>query len=120
MIVVFNLDGKEYHFRQPVFGNGDEIAFQRVNRRSRGGDLILFRDNEWPKTETLNLTFDFLNEADADRLLTLVKDSCGIYLYYRDHENKVWYGFIKNPDTGKTQQGRNSFQVPIIFEGDMV
>lgn len=120
MKVRFTFNGQDYSFRRPILGNTDQIAFQRVNRRSRGGDLIMFRDSEWPKTETLSLVFDFLTESDADRLVTLVKDSCGILMLYTDHENKTWQGFITNPDTTKTQQGRTSFHVPITFEGDMI
>lgn len=118
--VKFTFNGQDHVFRQPTMGNRDDISFQRINRRSRGGDVIIFRDDDWPKTETLALTFDFDQEVDKNRLLYLLKISLGEELTYLDHENKLWSGVIQNPDTEAVQTGRNSFIIQVVFEGDMV
>jgi hypothetical protein len=98
----------------------DALEFQRVNRTSRGGDRIVFRDNDWPVIETQVLIFDFPDESEYRRLLNLVSETVGEIITYLDHENKLWSGFIQNPDTTGTQSGRNTWQIPITFEGNLV
>ena len=117
--VTFFLDGVvNEEFKAPILGNGNDLSFLRVNRRTRGGDLIVFRDSDWPKTETLNLTFDFTLEADAIRLMQVIRKTSGRFMYYTDHEGVEWYGVIQNPETQVIQQGRNSYQIQVVFEGD--
>lgn len=118
-IVTFSHDGKNYMFRRPRIGNKDDISFQRVNRKTRGGDLILFRDDQWPKTEVLDLTFDFDTDVEGHRLLQFIRATTGTNIYYRDHENRLWYGVIQNPDTELVAQGRFTFTIHILFEGDL-
>lgn len=116
----FTYGAKDYVFRRPILGNSDNIAFQRVSRRTRGGDLIVYRDNDWPKTETLNLTFDFDTDAEMKRMLAMIRETAGFFIYYRDHENRLWFGLIQNPDTKASQVGRFSYTINIVFEGDQV
>jgi len=118
--VQFTFNGQNFDFRRPILGNKDDLSFQRVNSRTRGGDVIIYRDNEWPKTETLTMTFDFDQESDYRRLLEFIRFTLGTIIRYRDHENKLWEGVITNPQTEGTQTGRSSYQVEVIFEGDMV
>lgn len=120
MTVQFTLNGVNYDFRRPSLGNTDELNFQRVNRRTRGGDLTLFRDPDWPKTEVLSLTFDFAEESEARRMLNFIRLALGIELNYRDHENRLWFGVIQNPDTVATQEGRSTYKINVLFEGDLV
>jgi hypothetical protein len=120
MSVVFTYNGVNHTFRNPQMGNTDEISFQRVNRRTRGGDLNLFRDEDWPKTEVLNLTFNFTTEAEARLLLNFIRATIGQEINYRDHENRLWYGVIQNPDAEMVQPGRNTYQIAVSFEGDQV
>lgn len=119
-MVSFIFRERDYIFKNPELGNVDSIEFQRVNRTSRGGDRIIFRDNQWPVIETQDLTFNFADEQDYRRLMVLVNESVGEEIYYRDHENRLWLGFIQNPDTTGTQTAKNSWQVPIIFEGALI
>ena len=114
----FTFGSRNYSFRRPILGNANDIAFQRINRRTRGGDLIIARDPEWPKTETLVLTFDFDTDAEMKRFLNMLRETAGWFIYYRDHENRLWYGVIQNPDSKATQEGRNTYKISITFEGD--
>jgi hypothetical protein len=41
--------------RDPEFGNGLKVETARLSQRTRGGDLILFRDPAWPVTKTTTL-----------------------------------------------------------------
>lgn len=118
--VTFTYKGKEYKYRRPDLGNIDEISFQRVNRRSRGGDIIIFRDDDWPKTETLNLNFTFVNEKDGIDLLQFIKLSLGDLVTYKDHENRVWEGVIQNPTAELIQTGPSIWTLNMVFEGGQV
>lgn len=110
----------EYEFRRPTLGNSDELSFQRINRRSRGGDLIIFRDDEWPKTETLNLRFVFFKEKELQDFKAFMDICLGDIVEYTDHEDTVWSGLIQNPDAEAAQTGRYSYEITIVFEGDQV
>jgi hypothetical protein len=118
--VAFIHEERVYCFRRPIFGNGDDISFQRVNRRTRGGDLVIFRDIDWPKTEVLNLTFNFVKENDGHRMMELIRISVGDIVEYVDHENRHWEGVIQNPTAELVQTGRSRWTVNLIFEGDLV
>jgi hypothetical protein len=119
-MVTFVLNGVSHQFRNPSLGNIDELSFQRINRRTRGGDLIIYRDSDWPKTEVQNLTFTFPKEADAQRMLQLVRNSIGQLMQYTDHENRTWEGIIQNPATELVQTNRSIWTINILFEGDLV
>lgn len=116
----FTFNTRNYDFRRPILGNGNDISFQRISRRTRGGDLIIFRDSDWPKTETLTLTFDFDTDAEMKRMLVMLRETAGFFIYYRDHENRLWFGLIQNPDATAEQPGRNTYRITIVFEGDQV
>jgi hypothetical protein len=120
MSVTFTVNGVDYVYRNPELGNTDAISFQRVANKTRGGDLIVFRDPEWPKTEVLSLQWSFSLEADFRRMLNMIRTSIGTLIHYRDHENRLWLGVIQNPETEGTQAGRNSWVIDINFEGDLV
>ncbi len=117
--VTFSFAGRNYVFRRPIMGNTDAISFQRINRRTRGGDLIIYRDAEWPKTEVQALSFDFINDAESKQFLAFIRETLGCYIAYRDHENKLWNGFVQNPDAEVDQSGQSSFRITIQFEGDL-
>lgn len=119
-MIKFTYNGIDFLFRSPDFGNINEISFERVNRRSRGGDVIIFRDTDWPKTEVLNLNFTLTKEADARTILYLIKETTGKIIQYTDHENRVWEGVIQNPDAELIQTGRSTWSINILFEGDQV
>lgn len=116
----FTFGSRTYVFRRPVLGNGNELSFTRINRRTRGGDLIIFRDADWPKTETLSMTFDFDTDAEMKAMLNMIRETAGYFINYRDHENRLWFGVIQNPDTQAEQTGRNSYRISLVFEGDQV
>lgn len=119
-MIGFVVDGQNFVFQNPELGNTDELSFQRVANKTRGGDLIVFRDPDWPKTEVLGLQWNFCSEADYRRMLNMIRFALGKLIYYSDHENRVWCGVIQNPDTEGSQTGRQSWEIGFNFEGDLV
>ncbi len=117
MSVIFSEGTTNHVFQNPELGNVDEISFQRTTNKTRGGDLIIFRDPEWPMTEVLHLKWNFCKESELRRMLELIKLTLGQFIYYLDHENKQWNGVIQNPEAEGIQTGRESYEIELRFEG---
>jgi hypothetical protein len=63
--------------RAPDLGNRDRLAFNRINRETRGGTLVIYADPMWPKIQTLSLTFSGLKQQVARDLLTFIQAHLG-------------------------------------------
>lgn len=103
--------------RNPDFGNQDRLAFDRINRETRGGTLVMFVDPDWPKQTTLNVTINGLRKTQVDDLLAFLHTSVGKEVGYRDHENRQWRGIIITPEAVVTQEGKDQYRVTFEFEG---
>jgi hypothetical protein len=102
---------------RPELGNAKRFDFTRINRRSRGGDLILYRDEIWPRTKTLILSFTWLPEQQITDILLFLKATLGRSIVYNDHYGKVWNGFIMTPATQIVFESRNNRSITIEFQG---
>ena len=103
----------------PNFGNTESLHFSRINRESRGGTLLIFRDPTWPERQALNITVDFLKEAQKASLLQFFQDSLGTEIGLLDNENRQWKGIVVNPDAEVTQVGKDNYSVTFEFEGEI-
>ncbi len=105
--------------RNPQFGNVDRLAFDRINRETRGGTLIMFVDPKWPKQQVMNVTFAALTRAMKDSLLTFLAASIGKDIGYLDHENRQWKGIVLTPEATIQNDSRNGYTVTFEFEGTL-
>lgn len=105
--------------RNPNFGNTEKREFSRINRESRGGTLLIFRDTKWPEREVLQVTIDALTETQKDNLIQFFKDSLGKEIGLLDDENKQWKGIIIDPDAEITHVGVCNYSVTFQFEGEV-
>lgn len=103
--------------RNPQFGNQDRLAFDRVNRETRGGTLDMFADPDWPKQTTLNVNVTALRRQQVENLLAFFQASIGQEIGLLDHENRQWRGIIITPDASVEQEGKDRFTVNFEFEG---
>lgn len=106
--------------RKPNFGNLERLEFTRINRESRGGSLIVFRDSFWPRSERQSYQFSALGQNDIDHLFDFLAVSLGKEIGLLDHENRQWKGIILTPDADTAEQGRGSFVAQFDFEGELV
>ncbi len=104
----------------PEFGNIERISQNRIMRRSRAGDLIIFRDNQWPATETLHMDFTFLNQVTATALVDFMRQTMGLRVTFFDNEQRTWHGYIMTPAAQIAEQLRNCFTVTLEFQGTQV
>jgi hypothetical protein len=106
--------------RNPDFGNQESLSFDRIVRTTRGGDLEVFADPDWAKTQTLKLTVTDLTAQQAEDFLTLLGDSLGLEIGLLDWENRQWKGIITTPDAEVTNKGRCKREITFEFEGELV
>lgn len=114
-MVRFQYQEIDFQLRNPEFNDTQSIEYTRLNRRTRGGDLIIFRDENWPKAEIFRLTFTLLKN-EKEQLLNLIKRSLGKNITYTDHEGYTWSGLITNPETPITKDNQYSETVVIEFQ----
>lgn len=104
----------------PAFSDKDRLSFNRINRETRGGTLIVFADPKWPKTQTLALQVDNLNPNQAEDMITFLRSSLGKEIGLLDWENRQWRGIITTPDARVTHVGRNDRSIAFEFQGELV
>lgn len=105
--------------RNPNFHNRDRLGFNRINRESRGGTLVVFADPSWPKTQTLQIEVSGLTRQQVADLMDFFAASLGQEIGLLDHENRQWRGVILNPDTPFADLGCSDRMVSFEFEGEL-
>lgn len=105
--------------RVPVFNDNEKMNFYKIERESRGKELLLYRDNIWPKLTTLNMTFEYLKETDTRKLIDFMKQNLGKDITFIDQYNRTWTGIFMEPVANIKQQGRSNFVADIVFEGEL-
>lgn len=100
----------------PDFGNTEELNFDRINRRTRGGDLIVYRDPEWTHTITLKLKFSYMTQLKVNAILSFYTATLGKAITLRDWENFSWTGVITSPPK-ISQPGPNNYVAEFQFTG---
>lgn len=93
----------------PEFDNSDKLDYARINRKTRGGDLIVFRDESWPKTEILSMKFTGMDQAKVRKLLDFIKLTLGQTIHLVDHNGTGWDGVIITPGGNVAQPGVKDF-----------
>lgn len=103
--------------RAPIWGNKDKYEVVRIQEETRGKMLVVYQDPMWPKTQHLELEFDYMSRTQADELLIFIKATLGKNITYTDHFGQAWVGFITSPDAEFRQIGRNNISVELTFQG---
>ena len=103
--------------RRPNFDNVTQLEYRKINRRSRGGTLQIFRDTAWPSAERLILTFSALKQEEITNLFTFLKASLGKEIGYLDHESRQWRGVILTPSAQMSEESREGFSASVEIEG---
>ncbi len=103
--------------RNPEFANKDSLGFNRVNRQTRGGTLIVYADQNWPKSQKLYIEVRCLKASQASDLVEFLTQSLGKEIGLLDHEHRQWRGIITNPDTAIANPEQGDYTASIEFEG---
>ena len=76
----------------------------RIQRESRGGQVIVFRDPVWTKMVVLNWAFEGLTATQAESCLEFSSESCGGIIELIDFESRTMRGIIMNPANPVSQE----------------
>jgi len=106
--------------RNPQFSNKDTLNFNRVNRQTRGGTLIVYANSIWPKIQTLQVEVRWLKPTQLENYLTFLGLSLGKEIGLLDHENRQWRGIITKPDTPVSNPENKDLTISFEFEGELV
>lgn len=104
--------------RAPLFGNREGIQSVRVQRETRGGELIIFKDPIWAQFYTLSFQFDSLKHEDAFALLRFIEETIGLEIGIQDHEGNLWAGTLTNPEEAITHDNRTGYSATLEFEAE--
>jgi len=94
--------------RNPNYNNKLVPKISRIQRESRGGELIVYRDPAWTKALVLNWAFDGLTYAQAIACLNFCTVSLGKPIRLLDYESRVMKGIITNPSNPVSQEKPDS------------
>lgn len=109
--------GLDFQCRNPNMGNTNTLEFSRINRKTLGGDNIIFSDPQWPVNEVVNQTFDLpLCDSNIALLRKLIIDSVADYFTYTDFCGNEYNALIRNPSTAITQPSKNSQTITLELE----
>ncbi len=104
----------------PDFGDIRRRDFQRINRRSRANDLVVYRDPTWVKSDNITIKLSHLNEYQKYNLINFLEFNTGHIVQYRDYENNLWQGFIMNPSVPFIQTAPCTYECEIQFSGGII
>ena len=107
------------YLRGPELGNVEQFNTQRINRESRGGYLIIFRDFYWPKTKHMRFSFTGLTEQEGQDILDFVEVSVGKEVKLRDWEGREWLGIITSTNEPITRE-RDSCNLSTDLEFELI
>ena len=103
-------------FRPPNFGNKERLAFNRIQRETRGGSLRTFADPMWPKSQTFVMQFSGLTRVKANHIQDFIERTLGTKIHFRDWEGQTWEGIITVPDSPITEDKRDSCSLDFEFQ----
>jgi hypothetical protein len=119
-MVTFSLNSDSVTLRDPDFDNTERFEVSRINQKSRGGTLFIYRDPMWPTAKILDMKFSFLTELQTQELLGFLDRNLGQVITYLDYEGRTWSGIITTPAGEIAQPLRQSKTAHLIFQGDLV
>lgn len=102
--------------RDPDFDNVERFETSRLNSKTRGGDVVLYRDPMWPIANIFDWHFSYLSELQTQALLRLLDLSLGQDVTVVDFEGRTWVGVITTPAGEVVQPGRQNRTAHIVFQ----
>lgn len=119
-MVTFTYGTLSVQLRNPDFGDKEDIEIRRINRKTRGGDLVMYRDPSWPKFVTYDWKWSFLKQSDLYRMLDFMKRSLGQRITVVDYEGRTLSNaIITTPAEQFSQDGREDYKAALKFQVDL-
>lgn len=114
--IQFAIGSNVITLKRPDFSNGDALNLRRIQRETRNGDLIIYRDPSWSATQALTMEFTYIDEVKARAFQDFVRSCLGLLVLFTDHEGHVWTGVFNSPELEIKTTGRFNNSFSIVFE----
>ena len=108
------------NIRAPDPGNIDRLAFNRVNRETFGGSLVVYADPTWPKIQTVHVSFSGLDKDTIEDVQNFFNLHLGQEISIIDWEGREWFAIITTPSEQGTQNNTDNWSISFEFEGILV
>lgn len=106
--------------RNPETDDRDRMAFNRINRETRGGEINVYSDPDWPSVNTLLFTVVALRREKIDALHQFLYDTLGQEIKLHDWTGTTWRGVVTSPGEIATEDGVGqcgTWTISFEFEG---
>lgn len=102
----------------PKLGDSHTINWKRINRTSRGNDLILdVPDANWQPTFLHKYEWEYLKQTEEDALRGFVRRHVAIPVFLEGvYTNEYWKVIFLRPDTEFSQVGRENRTVTLDMQ----
>lgn len=114
--VVFVCGTDQVVFPAPDFDNQENFEFLRVNRRSRGGDLEIFRADYWPKNRVLVMSWSTLDYRMRKTMQDFVVRNLGLEVIVYSYDDQIYVGVIRTPEAEFTEPTSGLHALKLEFE----
>lgn len=115
-MMTLSLGSLTLELRNPEFGNKETIQSKRISRNIRGGDLVVFRDNNWSVTNILDFEITVLSQDRITEFLTFIRLTLGQPITLIDYMGRSWTGIIITPTEEAIQSGREFWKIKFQFQ----
>jgi hypothetical protein len=106
IILTSSVDSRDHlTLPNPKFGDSNTINFKRINRETRGNDLILRGESGWLPTELLRWEWEYLRDNEKILLKAFIARNVGLPVYTVDHYGVARTVVFLKPETEFSQVG---------------
>ncbi len=105
--------------RAPNFGNLDRFSMDRINRETRGGNIIIYADPNWPKVQVVSVSLSGLTKTEVNDLQRFLSEHLGEEVHVTDWEGREWLAVITTPNDPATNDGQDNWSMGFEFEGTL-
>lgn len=106
--------------RNPDFGDKETVETRRISRKTRGGDLQVYRDSMWPRTATYMYAWSYLKQNDLYALLYFMRETLGQQIVIIDYQGRTLTPcIITTPANEVSQDGREDYKASFTFQVEL-
>jgi hypothetical protein len=105
--------------RNPSFGNQYKYNYNRIQRETRGRDLLINANSTYAfksYVEVLAYTIDYLKQIDGANLINFLNLNLGMLITLIDYEGMTFKGIIITPEVQLIQKDRANYSTTFELE----
>lgn len=108
--------GNSVAFKSPRFTDKDVLDYRRINKKTIGGKLVVYRDPNWTARETISFEIENLTKAKVIELRNFLLQTAGQQIEYLDHRGVTWQVIVKNVGDPVIENVNSRYTVTLVLE----